>query len=143
MRPASGSVVARVRVDGSGSTVTVKRRIQADRLREEVEFRVPDGLSARKALELLGLRQLAVVSKTRRHASLDAQTTVTCDDVDGLGVYLEIEVLGISETISRRLEEAVEHVAQVLTERGRRVTQGYDRLLLARQGAVSAAKLER
>lgn len=132
MRGRPGSVVARVRLEGESASLTVKRRISGDEVRDEVEVPVADGALARYALTLAGLPELVVVEKTRRKAKLDTEASVTCDEVEGLGTFLEVEVLVPTEDDVGRLDEVFELVRGLLPPGGKSVSQGYDRLLLMR-----------
>lgn len=128
-----GSVVARVREsDRHGSSLTVKIRRGADLDRDEIEFDVSDAQAAQQALEALGLHESVTVRKHRHKFRLDPVTTVQVDEVDVLGVFVEVEVLSEDDERSPdgALQAAVGAVRAMLQIEGLLVEKGYDRLLV-------------
>lgn len=134
-----GSVVARIRYESGAAVMTVKRRIRGDEEREEAEFQVDDERSARRALELLGLRELVTVEKVRWEAHSPKGATIICDEVVGLGVFIEVEVLAPNGTGATLVDKNVALIRSALPVVARRVRRGYDRLLLDSSVASAAA----
>lgn len=137
VNPRPGTVIARVREqDESDPLVTVKRRRDRDLDREECEFAVSDGSVARRALVLLGLTELVIVRKQRRSGRLTANISLEVDEVEGLGLFVELEMMTNDDTTSEdtatddRLQLAILQVAEFLGDVDRSVNKGYDRLLV-------------
>ncbi len=61
--------------------------------REEIELEISDGEKAEKILERLGFRKAGTVSKVRERYLLD-NTEIAMDDVHGLGLFVELEIIG-------------------------------------------------
>lgn len=66
--------------------------MSASKAREELTIVVDDGLVARRMLERLGFEEFASVSKHRTSFLLD-RLRVDVDDVDGLGQFIELELM--------------------------------------------------
>jgi predicted adenylyl cyclase CyaB len=137
LNPDKGSVVARVRVEEDGRvSLTVKIRRESELDRTELEIVVSDSKTARSILVALGMREIVEVKKTRRSIKLGASTVITLDEVDELGTFVEIEVLGDeAKSASIKLEDVMSTVRVALGGNIVRVHKGYDRLLLERQSA--------
>jgi adenylate cyclase class 2 len=80
---------------------------QVSNARTEYETAVSDGETAEKLLEALGYRPLAVVDKVRRTYRME-DVTLCLDEVEGLGGFLELEILvpaeeGREEAVCRLL----------------------------------------
>jgi adenylate cyclase class 2 len=132
-RPIRGTVVARIRAEEGGHFLTVKRRRAADLDRDEAETVVSDPEAAEAALELLGLSLVVEVRKLRSQFSWNDRESLVVDDVQGLGVFIEIEVLAQDdgEEPERMLALRVEEVSGAVAMPLEAVTQGYDRLMVA------------
>ncbi|MBX0285808.1 class IV adenylate cyclase [Halomicroarcula sp. F28] len=81
--------------------------------REEEETRVDDGETADAIFENLGFSPVATVEKDRRFYRYDGYT-VTLDDVEGVGEFVEVE----TETDEDGVEAAREGAYEVLRELG-------------------------
>jgi adenylate cyclase class 2 len=80
--------------DGEPTTyVTYKGPLvdESSKTRREAETAVSDGAALATLLSSLGFEPAATVRKERRRYGLDGYT-VTLDDVDGLGDFVEVEV---------------------------------------------------
>ena len=66
------------------------------KVREELEFAVEDGEKAESLLEKSGFVRYGEVSKTRRIYLLDS-VSICVDSVEGLGTFVEVEILGENE----------------------------------------------
>lgn len=89
----------RVRYDDAGSTVTYKGpkvRVGSAKAREEFNLAVESGETLEALLSRLGFRRAATVSKVREIYEM-GDLTVTLDDVDDLGTFIEIEILTESD----------------------------------------------
>jgi adenylate cyclase class 2 len=83
----------RVRRENGDAYVTYKgpKRDTETKTREEHETTVGDAETASAVFESLGFEEFGTVEKYRRVYSFDG-TTVTLDDVEGLGEFVEVEV---------------------------------------------------
>jgi adenylate cyclase class 2 len=127
-----GSIVARIRTQSNEFStqafVTVKRRRTTNDLdREEVEIAIQDGDQGRALLELLGLELVITVTKDRWTGTLGDGLSVLVDEIEGLGTFVEVEVLS----------DEARDPAEVLRDLGekagltlRSVDTTYDRMLL-------------
>ena len=81
-------------------------RMSIDRAkaREEINLRVDNALTAQRIIERLGFKEVCVVKKNRRSYCLD-KLRVDVDEVEGLGEFVELEVLTESPDRSSQLFE--------------------------------------
>lgn len=98
----------RVRYDDAGVTVTYKGpkiRLGSAKAREEFNLRVTSGETFEVILSRTGFLRAAEVSKVREFYEI-GDVTVTLDDVEGLGTFIEIEILTEEgeEDAARRIE---------------------------------------
>jgi predicted adenylyl cyclase CyaB len=126
-----GSVVARIRqTDGASAVLTVKRRRDLELDREEAEFAVDDPTAATQCLRMLGLEPLLEIQKVRAHIRVSDSVSILVDDVVGLGLFVELEVLTDDSNADVMLEEAVVSMNEMFSGHASRETRGYDSLLL-------------
>lgn len=111
----------RIRVDGERNCVTYKgpRKDSSAKTRREIELPIGDGQETRamlaEMLVALGFREVATVKKLRRSAVLsrrDWLVTMTFDDVEGVGTFVELEVLAEEQ----QLDAANNLIQQVAAE---------------------------
>jgi len=88
------------RAEGSAELTYKGPRLKAGgtKAREEISVRIDDALSAQRILERLGFKEAYTVSKKRASYQLD-KLRVEVDAVDGLGEFVELEVL--TESVER------------------------------------------
>ena len=81
-------------------------RMNVDRAkaREEINLRVDNALTAQRIVERLGFREVCTVKKHRSSYHLD-KVRVDVDDVEGLGEFVDLEVLTESPDRSEQLFE--------------------------------------
>lgn len=85
----------RLRKQEAGAELTYKGpRMKTDnsKAREEVTLKTDNPLTAQRIVERLGFKEFLIVKKTRSSYVLD-KLRVDLDNVDGLGEYVELEVL--------------------------------------------------
>jgi adenylate cyclase class 2 len=100
----------RLRKTENGFELTYKGprlAVEGSKAREEVSVNVGDALAAQRLLERLGFKEYLVIRKTRKSFML-GELRVDLDDVDGLGEYVEIEVLTESPEQSDKAKEIAE-----------------------------------
>ena len=114
-------------VDGAAELTYKGPRIRASsaKAREELSISLDNALSARRILERLGFNELASVKKTRATYKLDA-LRIDVDDVEGLGQFVELEILTEDVSKAERLLEEM-HKALPL---GPEVKETYLEMLL-------------
>ncbi|MEM4699433.1 MAG: class IV adenylate cyclase [Candidatus Nezhaarchaeales archaeon] len=130
---ASTDEVLRLRRRGEEALLTYKgpRAGRGAKARAEVELSVSSFEAAERVLRLLGFREVAEVRK-RRSAYRLGPFTVCLDRVEGLGDFVEVELLADP----RRLEEAEPSVLKLASELGARevTTKSYLELCLEALG---------
>lgn len=87
--------VLRIRRTEGGVELTYKgprMRREDAKAREEITVQVGDGLAARRIIERLGFEQTYALRKRRTSYLLD-KVRIDLDDVDGLGQFVELELL--------------------------------------------------
>jgi adenylate cyclase class 2 len=97
----------RLRKREDGAELTYKGpRIHADgaKAREEITLRTDNPLTMQRIVERLGFKESYVLRKTRTSYMLD-KLRVDIDDVEGLGEFVELEVLTESPERSKQLLE--------------------------------------
>ena len=97
----------RLRKREDGAELTYKGpRIQADgaKAREEITLKTDNPLTVQRIVERLGFKEAHVLRKTRTSYLLD-KLRVDIDDVEGLGEFVELEVLTESLERSKQLLE--------------------------------------
>lgn len=86
----------RLRVKGQRCELTYKgprmASSRSSKAREELTLLVDDGLAARRMLERLGFQEFVSVRKRRISFLLD-KLRVDVDDVEGLGQFVELELM--------------------------------------------------
>ena len=87
------SIRLRKKEDGSELTYKGPRMKAATaKAREEITIKVDDALNAQRIIERLGFKEAYAIVKKRATYQLD-RLRVDVDDVDGLGEFVELEVL--------------------------------------------------
>lgn len=74
------------------SLITLKIEGQAKLVSDEYEFAVDDGDMARQMLTALGWQEVVTVDKVRLESKTE-DYTICIDEVAGLGLFIELEVL--------------------------------------------------
>ena len=78
------------------SLMTLKVEGQTRLVSDEYEFTISDGSVARQILTVLGWQEVVTVDKVR-HESKAEDYTICIDEVAGLGLFIELEVLAEDE----------------------------------------------
>ncbi|WP_254862884.1 class IV adenylate cyclase [Halovivax gelatinilyticus] len=77
---------------------------RASKTRAEVETEVDDAVAAAEILERLGFEPAATVRKDRHRFAFDG-VTITLDEVDGVGTYVEVERTATADSIDETRAE--------------------------------------
>ncbi|MCK9299575.1 class IV adenylate cyclase [Methanoculleus sp. YWC-01] len=123
----------RVRYDDAGFTVTYKGpkvRVGNAKAREEFNLTVASGETLEVILSRLGFRRAATVSKVREFYEI-GDVTVTLDDVEGLGTFVEIEIL--TEDDKEDAADRITAIAKELGVDGPPIYTSYLEMLLSKQ----------
>ncbi len=123
----------RVRYDDAGFTVTYKGpkvRVGGAKAREEFNLAVASGETLEEILSRLGFRRAATVSKMREFYEI-GDVTVTLDDVEGLGTFVEIEIL--TEDDKEDAADRIGAIAKELGVDGPPIYTSYLEMLLSKQ----------
>lgn len=97
----------RLRKKPDGAELSYKGpRMNVDRAkaREEINLKIDNALAAQRIVERLGFKEVCVVKKRRKSYSLD-KLRIDVDDVEGLGEFVELEILTESPEKSEELLE--------------------------------------
>ena len=123
----------RVRYADAGATVTYKGpkvRVGSAKAREEFNLAVASGDTLEAILSRLGFQRAAGVSKTREFYEI-GPVTVTLDDVEGLGSFVEIEIL--TEDGQEDAARRIGAIAKGLGVDGPPIYTSYLEMLLSKQ----------
>ncbi len=129
----------RLRREGESYTLTFKgRRVGAGaKMREEIEVSLQDPEGAVSLLERLGFEKAFVIRKRRREFLVEG-VLVSLDDVEGLGRFVEMEVLmkGDSPEEAERLKDRLLRVSEMLgIDKSRLTTESYLEMLVSKSSS--------
>lgn len=97
----------RVRKRSDGAEMSYKgprMSIERAKAREEINLKIDNALTAQRIVERLGFKEVCVVKKSRKSYILD-KVRVDVDEVEGLGEFVELEILTESPEMSQELLE--------------------------------------
>lgn len=86
------------------SLITLKIERQAKLVSDEYEFAVDDGNMARQMLTALGWQEVVTVDKVRL-VSKTEDYTICVDEVAGLGLFIELEVLAEDDANTDNIQQ--------------------------------------
>lgn len=86
------------------SLMTLKVEGQAKLASDEYEFTVDDGNAARQMLTALGWQEIVTVDKVRLESKTE-DYTICIDEVAGLGLFIELEVLTEDSADVKNIQE--------------------------------------
>jgi putative adenylyl cyclase cyaB len=84
--------------------MTLKIERQAKLVSDEYKFAVEDGDMARQMLTALGWQEFITVDKVR-HESKTEDYTICIDEVAGLGLFIELEVLAEDDANANNIQQ--------------------------------------
>ncbi|MDH7594300.1 MAG: class IV adenylate cyclase [Methanomicrobiales archaeon] len=126
----------RVRVAGSECTLTYKGprlRMHGLKAREELTVHLDSISAMEEILERLGLTRVMEVRK-RREVFRSGEVTVALDEVEGLGSYVEIEMV-VSDEVEKA-KNILGETRNLLGIDGEPVNLSYLEMLLVKRSAV-------
>jgi len=103
----------RVRRSGEDVEVTYKGPRMRSSAKARLELTVSADGDVEAVLEALGFRKVAVIKKRREYYSYGS-LTISLDDVEGLGQFVEIEAVASSEASLKEAEAEVSALAERL-----------------------------
>lgn len=86
------------------SLITLKIERQAKLVSDEYEFAVDDGDMARQMLTALGWQEVVTVDKVRLESKTE-DYTICIDEVAGLGLFIELEVLAEDDANTDNIQQ--------------------------------------
>ena len=86
------------------SLMTLKVEGQAKLVSDEYEFVVDDGNAARQMLTALGWQEVVTVDKVRLESKTE-DYTICIDEVAGLGLFIELEVLAEDDANANNIQQ--------------------------------------
>ncbi|QCT40076.1 class IV adenylate cyclase [Candidatus Saccharibacteria bacterium oral taxon 955] len=107
------------------SLITLKVEGQTKLASSEYEFTVDDGNIARQMLVALGWREVVTVDKVRLE-SKNEDYTICIDDVAGLGLFIELEVLAEDDADVNTVQEQMHRFLKSLNIDGELWNIPYD-----------------
>lgn len=139
----------RLRREGTACTLTFKgsRFGSGAKMREEVEVRVDDCEAAATILKRAGFEKAFVLKKNRLVYSLEG-AEISLDSVDGLGEFVEIELIltdEVTEEVRKRASEGLKERLHGLAEKlqvpkDRLTTESYLELLASKSSSSKASR---
>lgn len=132
----------RLRREGGRCILTFKgKRVGAGlKMREEVEAGVDDGAAAATMLKRLGFEEAFAIRKRRRVYSMEG-AEVSLDSVEGLGEFVEIELILKEGEPGEGLREKLHSMAEKLRiPKERLTTESYLELLASKSSSSMASK---
>lgn len=122
----------RLRQTGVRSTITYKgpkNTILGSKIREELNLEISDPESFDRIVTSLGFVPVAVVRKQREYYQCE-DFTISLDQVEGLGNFVEIEL--ITKNNAEEAAARVDRMAKRMNVTGERITASYLELLLSK-----------
>ena len=86
------------------SLITLKIEGRTKLVSDEYEFTIDDGNTARQMLTALGWQEVVTVDKVR-HESKTEDYTICIDEVAGLGLFIELEVLAEDDANTDNIQQ--------------------------------------
>ncbi len=126
----------RLRETKTRTTITYKGpkdTIMGSKIREEINLDIMDPVVFDTIITRLGFRPVAQVRKNREYYTYQ-DFTISLDQVQDLGEFVEIELL--SENDAASAAARVDAVAKEIGVTGERITSSYLELLLSTRSAV-------
>ena len=128
----------RVRYTNDHAVVTYKGakiKTSALKAREELNLVVDSGAVFEQMLDRLGFTRTAEVNKWRENYRL-SDAAITLDEVEGLGTFVEIEILAEDENSGTAVR--IEEIAKEIGVCGEPILASYLELLLSKQSGAQS-----
>ena len=118
------------------SLMTLKVEGQTKLVSDEYEFVVDDGNAARQMLTALGWQEIVTVDKVRLESKTD-NYTICIDEVAGLGLFIELEVLTEDSADVKNIQQQMYNFLKSLNIDGKLWKIPYDTSIRNLQNNVS------
>ena len=118
------------------SLMTLKVEGQAKLVSDEYEFAVNDGNAARQMLTALGWQEVVTVDKVRLESKTE-DYTICIDEVAGLGLFIELEVLAEDDANANNIQQQMYSFLKNLNIDGKLWKTPYDTSIKNLQNNVS------
>jgi adenylate cyclase class 2 len=128
----------RVRYTNDHAVVTYKGakiKTSALKAREELNLVVDSGAVFERMLDRLGFTRTAEVNKWRENYRL-SDAAITLDEVEGLGTFVEIEILAEDENSGTAVR--IEKIAKEIGVCGEPILASYLEMLLSKQSGAQS-----
>jgi adenylate cyclase class 2 len=106
---------------------------------DEYEVQTKDGESLRAIFLALGFSTLVTVEKHREVYVYDSEFEVAFDNVQDLGWFIEIEVLGSIKSVTEARERLVSFANRFGIDASKNDNRGYPYLLMAKRGLIKTS----
>ncbi len=134
--PQAKTIVVRTREEGAATTFTLKKHLSAGLNSLELQVTIDDAATMLAIVGHLGLKEIVTVRKARRLGRL-GDTVVCLDDVDGLGCFVEFELLSVEPLTDEHLRGLRAAMRDVFGSKVEIVEKGYDALLIEARRTAS------
>ena len=118
------------------SLMTLKVEGQAKLVSDEYEFVIDDGNAARQMLTALGWQEIVTVDKVRLESKTE-DYTICIDEVAGLGLFIELEVLAEDDANANNIQQQMYSFLKNLNIDGELWKTPYDTSIRNLQNNVS------
>ena len=118
------------------SLMTLKVEGQAKLVSDEYEFAVDDGNAARQMLTALGWQEIVTVDKVRLESKTE-DYTICIDEVAGLGLFIELEILTEDDANVKNIQQQMCNFLKNLNIDGKLWKIPYDTSIRDLQNNVS------
>ena len=118
------------------SLMTLKVEGQAKLVSDEYEFAVDDGNAARQMLTALGWQEVVTVDKVRLESKTE-DYTICIDEVAGLGLFIELEILTEDDANVKNIQQQMCNFLKNLNIDGKLWKIPYDTSIRDLQNNVS------
>lgn len=118
------------------SLMTLKVEEQTKLVSDEYEFTVDDGNTARQMLTALGWQEIVTVDKVRLESKTE-DYTICIDEVAGLGLFIELEVLTEDSVDVKNIQQQMYNFLKSLNIDGKLWKIPYDTSIRNLQNNVS------
>ena len=118
------------------SLMTLKVEGQAKLVSDEYEFAVDDGNAARQMLTALGWQEIVTVDKVRLE-SKTGEYTICIDEVAGLGLFIELEILTEDSADVKNIQQQMRNFLKNLDIDGKLWKIPYDTSIRNMQNNIS------
>lgn len=123
-----GEPILRIRETESSLTTTLKKYVSGPTDRVEITCSIGEKSSYQDYIKALGFSELVVVKKVRKEA-IFLGATITLDNVDNLGDFIEIEIM-IEDESSENALINIDKIAEILQlSEDQRILSTYDEML--------------